>query len=247
MAPRKTKDFQDGQRETLDDLSEAVHYNQWIHRLMEPYLGKRVLEVGCGIGNMTEFLALDRSVLAVDHHEGYLSAARKKFGSKKNVSFRRVDLGSGLSGLKKYRPDTIVCSNVLEHIRDDRGFLRSCLDLLPVEGKLLVFVPALPGLYGSMDRTYGHYRRYTKTGLVKAVSAAGFNVAYCRYMNLLGILGWWLNGKVLRRKVVPRGQILLYDRIVRFVMLVEKWLPKPIGLSLYCVAQRPARSRKTHE
>lgn len=245
MANPKTKS-PDGQRETLDDLSEAVHYNRWIYQLMKPYLGKRVLEVGCGIGNMTEYLAPGRSVLAVDNHEGYLSAAQRRFQKNKNVSFRKVELTSGLSAVRQFKPDTIVCSNVLEHISDDRKFLRGCQALLPESGRLLIFVPALQGIYGSMDRTYGHYRRYSKPGLRQAVASAGFAVTYCRYLNLLGIFGWWLNGKVLKHKVVPKGQLLLYDKIVGFVMLIEAWLPKPIGLSLYCVGKKSMRSRKAN-
>ncbi len=228
----------DLQLKTLEALSEAVHYNHWIYRMMEPYLGKRVLEVGCGIGNMAEMMAEGRQILAVDVHPGYLAEARRRLKGRKHVAFRRMDLEKGLLSARRFRPDTVLCVNVLEHLREDDGFLRDCSRLLPPGGRLLLFVPALPFLFGSLDEEYGHFRRYLKGGLEGQVQAAGFSIVAGRYLNLLGILGWWWNGKVLRKKSVPRAQILLYDRLLGWMAPVEKWLPRPAGLSLFCAARR---------
>ncbi len=109
----------------------------------------------------------------------------------------------------------------------------------------MFFVPALPYLYGSMDESYGHFRRYDRKDLYQKMERAGFQVEYCRFLNLLGIFGWWLNGKVLRRKIIPRSQMMLYDRVVWFSQHVEKFLPKPIGLSLFCAATKPRISNLT--
>jgi len=233
----------DGQRETLDDLSDAIHYNRWIFSLMEPYLGKRTLELGCGIGNMTGSLAEKGRVLAMDVNPDYLAAAKRVLKGRPGVAFRRLELPGGLSRTRSFRPDGLVCVNVLEHIREDGQLLANCRKVLPEGGKALFFVPALPWLYGSMDRTYGHHRRYTKEGLESLMRQAGFEVTFCRYLNLLGILGWWLNGKVLGRRVLPRGQMFLYDQVVRFTGRIEKWLPRPIGLSLFCVGTKRGGTR----
>jgi hypothetical protein len=95
-----------------------------------------------------------------------------------------------------------------------------------------------------MDSSYGHFRRYYQEELNEKVSAAGFEIKYCRYLNLLGILGWWLNGKIFKRKIIPKGQMMLYDHIVWFSQKIEHFLPKPIGLSLFCVGLK-SRSIKT--
>ncbi|HUO57408.1 MAG TPA: class I SAM-dependent methyltransferase [bacterium] len=236
MPKQPPKDAWDGQLETLDDLSGAVHYNRWIYGMMEPFLGRKVLEVGCGIGNLTEFLAEGREVLAVDLQDSYLNLARKRLGSRRSVHFQRVNLEKKLPFFQKFRPDTIVSSNVLEHIREDRGFIRECYQRLPRGGRFLNFVPAMPSIYGSMDRHYGHFRRYTLGDLDGKMRDEGFEVLQSRYLNLLGIFGWWLNGRVLKKTIVPKGQILLYDKILRWVVPIEKWLPRPIGLSLFCAA-----------
>ncbi len=231
----------DGQLETLDDLSEAVHYNQWIYEMMKPYLGQRILEVGCGIGNMTRLLALDRKVLGVDIHSGYVKKAEKNLERNKNASFRVMNLEKKLVSLGRFKPDTIVCINVLEHIQGDVDFLKECLRLLPAEGRLVIFVPALPYLFGSMDAHYGHFRRYFKGELVQKMEARGFTVLKSRYLNLLGVFGWWLNGRFFKKTILPRAQILIYDQIIRWVAPVEKWLPRPIGLSLFCVGRKTNR------
>ena len=230
----------DGQRETLDDLAGAVHYNEWICRMLSPYLGKRILEIGCGIGNLTGFLAKQGKVLAVDVNPGYIREARRRLKDVPGISYKKVNLEKNLFTLRSFRPDTVICVNVLEHILDDRRVLRECYRLLPPGGKLLLFVPAFQFLFGSMDRSYGHYRRYSLRELKQVVGEAMFRVEYCRYLNLLGVLGWWLNSKILKRKIITKSQIMLYNRIVWFAEKIERFLPKPIGLSLYCVGQKPA-------
>jgi SAM-dependent methyltransferase len=230
----------DGQRESLDDLSGAVHYNEWIYRMLKPYLGKRILEIGCGTGNLTGYLGRHGRVLSVDLHEGYLRSARARWGSHKNIRFQKVDLTRDLKALKKFRPDTILCVNVLEHLPNDRVVLARALRLLPPGGQLLLFVPAFQFLFGSMDRTYGHYRRYSLPELRSKMEGVGFRVVYGRYLNLLGVPGWWINGKVFRRKIIPKYQLLLYDKVLILSSLIERFLPKPIGLSVFGVGQRPS-------
>ena len=238
MAVRSQKPKWDGQRESLDDLSEAVHYNEWIYKMVRSYLGQRILEIGCGTGNLTGYLSRHGQVLSVDVHEGYLQAARKRWGDQKNVRFQRVDLSRDLRALKKFRPDTLLCVNVLEHLSDDGAVLSRCHELLPPGGNLLLFVPAFQFLFGSMDATYGHHRRYSLAGLTQKMERAGFRVTYGRYLNLLGVLGWWFNGKILKKKIIPKSQMLLYDRILIFSSLLERYLPKPLGLSVFCVGQK---------
>src|SRR5258708_1911803 len=233
----------DGQRETLDDLSAAIHYNEWIYQMLKPHLGKRILEIGCGTGNLTGYFAKHGQVLATDVHAGYLKKARQKLKGMRGVSFGKINLDHQLPFLRKFKADTIVCVNVLEHLKDDHQVLAQCLHLLKPGGKLLLFVPALQFLFGSMDKSYGHFRRYSRPELEQKVGGAGFHVEYCRYLNLLGILGWWFNGKVLGRKIIPKSQMMMYDRVVSFTSKVERFLPKPIGLSLFCVGQKkPIRS-----
>ena len=234
----------DGQRETLDDLSAAVHYNEWIYKMLCPYLGKRILEIGCGTGNLTGYFTRHGLVLAADVNSEYLEKAQRRLKDISGVTYQKVDLEKSLSPLRRFRPDTVICVNVLEHIFNDHKVLARCFELLPPGGKFLLFVPALQSLFGSMDVSYGHFRRYSSQELKRKMEDAGFQVEYCRYLNLLGIPGWWFNGILLRRKIIPRAQMLLYDWIVQFSSKVEHFLPKPVGLSLFCVGRKPDKRNK---
>ncbi len=234
----------DQQLESLNDLSQAVNYNQWIFDLIKPYLGARVLDVGCGTGNFIRYLN-GRHVLGLDVHPTYLKIARYKFRHDRKVRFAQVDLNKSFSRFKAFQPDTIICINVLEHVKDDEHLIRECLSILPLHGKLIFFTPAIPWIFGEMDRTYGHFRRYTKADLAEKMMRNGMALDRCEYMNISGIFGWWLNGLVLKRKRIPRSQMLFYDKIFNYVVTFEKFLPKLIGLSIFTVGHR-AKTGKVH-
>ncbi len=236
MKLKKTVYEGDGQLETLDNLSSSFNYNKWIFNLTKPYLGKRILEVGCGIGNMTRHFT-DRVVLGVDIDPHYLKIAKKRFKDKKNVGFCLVDLEKGLKRFKTFKADTIVCINVLEHIQRDESFINECESLLCPGGKLILFVPAMPMIYGQMDKTYGHFRRYTKVEIFKKVEIK-LNVVKCNYLNILGVLGWWYNGRFLKRKTIPRKHLIFFDKFFKITLLLEKFVPKFFGLSLFIVGEK---------
>ena len=140
--------------------------------------------------------------------------------------------------LARFNFDTVIALNVLEHIGPEKEALRHIRQLLGPSGRFIVVVPALPWLYGSMDRSIGHYRRYTAQTLREHLEQAGFSIALLRYYNLPGVLGWWLNGRVLRQTVPPTGQLRLFNLLVPLVRAVERRLPMPLGLSLMAAAER---------
>jgi SAM-dependent methyltransferase len=234
----------DGQRETLDDLALAVNYNEWIYKVVRPFLGQRIMEIGCGTGNITRYLTDHGHVCAVDVNKTYLDAARRYLKDRPNVKYHLINLERPLGSLRSFHPDSIVCVNVLEHLENDRQALQECHRLLPGGGHLLIFVPALQSIYGSMDKSYGHFRRYARRELLDKVTEAGFKVVDCHFLNLPGVPGWWFNGQILNRQIIPKAQMLLYDKLVPFIRGVEENLPLPFGLSLFCAAYKPASSQK---
>ncbi len=239
MSGRNADRKNGGQLETLDDLSKAVNYNKWIFDLIKPHLGKRVLEVGCGTGNIIQYMT-HKNILGVDIEKVYINIAKERFKNKKNIKFQLFDLGKSLGSFKKFKPDTIICINVLEHIEKDEKFIKECESLLSPGGKLIIFVPAMPSLYGEMDKTYGHFRRYTKSEVVQKLRKK-FKVENGEYLNISGIFGWWLNGKILKRKIIPQDQMMLYDRVFKYVFMLEKIIPKPFGLSVFVVGEKTSK------
>jgi SAM-dependent methyltransferase len=134
--------------------------------------------------------------------------------------------------------DAMVLVNVLEHIEDDAAFLVQARRVLEPAGRLLIFVPALPFLYGSLDRRFEHHRRYTRPTLRARLLSAGFRIRSLHYMNLPGALSWLLVGRVLHRQTLSPRQVATYDRwIVPWMVRLESLRPPPFGQSLIAVAE----------
>jgi len=224
---------------TLDRLAAAPRYNRWMFERLRPWLGDRVLEIGSGIGNLSEFL-LDRSrVVLSDTDSFYLDRLRERFARHPHVSVVELRLPEFAGDLLSDRLDTVICLNVLEHVRDDMLSLSTVYRLLQPGGRLVLLVPALPALYGSLDRALGHFRRYTAEELRHIFAATGFRTRHLEYFNLAGVPGWWFTGRVLRRTLIPTGALRWYDALVPLFQL-ERFLPWRVGQSLIAVGEREA-------
>lgn len=224
--------------QTLQKMKKLRRYNQWIFSTLRPYLGKRVLEIGSGIGNITKFL-LDRDfVMATEVEPQYLALLKNIFGKYKHFLIEELDIsGTEIDKYRSYHIDSVLCLNVLEHIEQEEKALRNIFNLLESKGRLLLLVPSHPLLYGSLDRNLGHYRRYGKKELKDKLEALGFKIISLNYFNRIGTLGWLLNSKILRRKTLPALQLRMYNLLVPFFKL-EKLIPLPFGTSLFAVAER---------
>src|SRR5437016_1196715 len=224
---------------TLRRVEVLRRYTAFLWDLMRPYVGRRVLEVGSGTGVMTRYLATREEVVASDVDPEYVEFLRRTFADKPNVQVRLLDLAHlGEDGLAPHRFDTVVCANVLEHVADDAATLRAMRALLAPGGRVVLIVPALRALYGTIDVAIGHHRRYSREEIDAKLRAAGLEVEHVSYFNLLGVAGWWLNARVLRRRSVPGLQARLNDRLVPLLRL-ERRLKPPIGMSLLAVGRVP--------
>ena len=218
----------------LEELGKARSFNFWVADLIAPSIRGDVLEIGCGTGNFTGLIARHASsVVAVDLDAEYITTARQRWKDDRRVSFRCCDATT--EGWKS-EFDTIVLLDVLEHVQDDVDFLRSLRRALRPAGTLVVKVPSGDWLYGTMDRAIGHYRRYSKKTLRSALTNAGWRDSRSFYFNRLGVLGWWLNGRVLKRVTPPATQVMTIEMLVPILRQAERLVPLPFGLSLIQLA-----------
>ncbi len=227
---------------TLRRVERLRRYNGYLWDRINPYVGRRILEVGSGTGNMTRYLVNRALVVATDVQADYLELLRRAFERNHNVVVEHLDLvASGYDGIARHGCDTIVCLNVLEHIDDDRVVLARFYDLLPDGGRVILLIPMLPALYGSIDRALEHRRRYSKREVAAKLAAAGFQVELLSPLNVLGIPGWYLNSRILTRTAVPGIQARINDFLTPLLRLEEKLRP-PVGMSLLAVARKPGRT-----
>jgi SAM-dependent methyltransferase len=239
--PKSATDPSAGQHEFgLDIASDSsAAYLRWIAELLIPHLGASALEVGSGHGAVTQHLVQGRRFVATDVSDSCLSFLRSRFAGSPNVAVRHMDLRA--IDLEE-RFDSAIMVNVLEHIYDDSGALGSLAERLNPGGNCLIYVPALNWLYGPYDRQVGHYRRYSKRRLAAVVRAAGFRPVTLRYVNMLAIPAWVVfSSKWSDRDDTQRvGRSLgLWDRVgVPLTRALERRVPPPIGLNLFCVARK---------
>ena len=104
-------------------------------------------------------------------------------------------------------------------------------------GLLVLVVPAGEKMYGTIDRALGHVRRYNRRSFSELLEAAGFDVVKCFSLNKVGVMGWWLNGKILKRRSLGRYQLKVFNTLVPVLKVVEPILPW-CGLSLVAVARK---------
>lgn len=241
-----TASVNDVGQETLRRMADVDHYNSWIYRMIEPSVGRRVVEVGCGLGNMTGYFlrpssrATSSFVLAFDLLPESVEWVSEKYRRDERLVVRQGDVCDHdfIKWASAYEFDTVVSINMLEHVRDDARALSHMRELAQPGGYLLLFVPAMPALYGALDRALGHYRRYSRKGLAALVRGAGFDIEKLHYVNLAGVPGWFLNSRILKRHLLPRNQLGMFNMIAPFLERAEGIVKPPVGQSLLCIARK---------
>ena len=220
-------------------LASADNYNRWIYSQIAPYIGQRILDVGCAIGNITQFYVDREQVVGLDVIPEELAVARERFAGNR-FEAHHVDVGSpALLQFKDRDLDTAVCLNVLEHVEDDVAALGNMRDVLIPGGHICLLVPVNPWLYGPMDAIDHHFRRYTKRELNAKVAAAGLEIVRQRYFNILGIPAWFFTNRVLGRSMAAPAQYSVYDALVPVLSAIERVVPPPAGLSLVTICRTP--------
>lgn len=223
-------------KDTLESMSQAVWYNQWTLNKFKVFLSGEILEVGCGIGNFTSDLAKYGEVWAIDINKEYVEQAKNRVADKAKIGSGDIEKGEYFFNNKKF--DTVICLNVLEHVKEDMRAVNNLYNLLKKGGKLILLVPVHRFLYGEIDRSIGHFRRYDKNELTKGLKKSGFKIIFSRSINFLGALGWFLTGKILQKKIVGEGNIKIFNLLAPVILSAENLIEPPIGTSIIIVAQK---------
>jgi SAM-dependent methyltransferase len=220
-------------------LANAENYNKWIYAQIAPFIGQRILDVGCAIGNITKFYADRDLVIGLDVVPEELALVRERFADK-NFEGHHLDVSSDKLLLFRERNlDTAVCLNVLEHVEHDVKALRNMRDTLVPGGTVCLLVPVNKWLYGPMDAVDNHHRRYTKVELNAKLAEAGLSIERQRYFNFLGIPAWFFSNRILRQSMAAPAQYSIYDALVPILRAVERVIPPPTGLSLVSICKTP--------
>ena len=233
----------DGELWNLEQLAAARGLCDWMFSQVEGAVGPVVAEVGAGIGTFTGRLlrAGAERIVAIEPEPACAAELERRFGSDPCVEVARETLPSSpaLEALVG-SCDLVLCQNVLEHIEDDAAATLAMARALRPGGALVVLVPAHPRLYGALDRSYGHFRRYDRERLRRVVTGAGLQLERLYSFNLLGVAGWWAKNR-LGDGAISAGSLRAYEALLRLWRPVEDRVELPVGLSLIARASRPAQ------
>ncbi|MGI8670120.1 MAG: class I SAM-dependent methyltransferase [Aridibacter sp.] len=228
----------------LEAMDFAVNYHRWILALMKPYLGKRLVEVGAGTGSFSELL-LETSpeTLSLIEPSAMFETLQTNLAKKETPTeiraFPNIFAEVAAQIEAENAPDSIIYINVLEHIEDDLLELEIVHRTLCENGRVFIFVPALPALFSEFDKQIGHFRRYRKSELTEKLRAAGFRILFSRYFDGAGIFPWFLKYRLLRSLTMESGAVHFYDKyVVPVVQPIESFLPLPLGKNLLFVAEK---------
>ncbi len=227
---------------TLARMAKLDFYNRWLYGFFREHLGARILEIGSGFGNLTKYFADRERVIATDLDPVACETLRNTFRDHPGVRVGSLKFPLDppeIEDLLGERLDTTICSNVLEHIEDDRTTLSQIQEVLRPGGRLILLVPAMPRLYGTLDRELHHFRRYSRPELESKLQQAGFQIEDVRFLNRPGVFGWYLNSRILRRRVLPKGQLRLFALLKPFLE-AETGNPPSYGMSLLAIGRKPS-------
>lgn len=219
--------YHEGGPEILDVLSNAPHFNRWMADTIRPYLGTRILEMGAGIGNLSIQLARGRErYFATDIDEEHLSRLKNRLQYRTNVTVGRCNLVNS-DDFVSFRQsfDSVVCLNVLEHVEDDMRGLSNIHSALTAGGRALILVPEGMAVYGTLDETLGHFRRYSEGELRSKMEQAGFHVERILKFNRITRPAWFVNGRLFRKRTFSRFQIATFDSLVWLWRKLDEVLP----------------------
>ncbi len=221
----------------FEALSLADNYRKALLHEFSAQLRGNVLEVGAGIGQITEALLQKKDIqrlVSIEPHANFCGQLLEKFPGHNLVQGTIEDLKENEDW------DAIVSINVLEHINADETELRNYRECLKKKnGTLCLFVPARMEIYAQIDKDFGHFRRYTRPELREKLERAGFQIIRLRYYNIAGYFAWWLNFCFLKKRHFKPGSVQFFDRCIFPLVhgFESRICPPFIGQSLLAVAR----------
>ncbi len=226
----------------MHNRDSVVNYFAWQAELFRAHAHGTIIDHGAGTGGLSSALLAAHlgNVVAVEPDPQLVEVLHAKFDAVADATVSAGTLDDYLAAHGPCSVDTIVSSNVIEHIADDVACLQAMFDLLRPGGAVGLYVPARPELFGSLDRAVGHHRRYTKPELERKLATAGFRVEKVHYRNLVSVVPWLIAGRVMKVDKLGDGSLKVFDKVVFPVARwIEDRLPPRYGLNLVAIAIKP--------
>jgi SAM-dependent methyltransferase len=224
------------QCEVLVALAGCRNHRKWFAGFARPYLGDCPIEIGSGLGDYArEWIPLAEKFTVTDADETMIIGLKREMAGYPNVDVQQVLLPS----TEQADHSCLICYNVLEHIDDHIGALRSMARLVRNGAHIVLVCPAFPFAMSPVDIATGHVRRYTKRSMTAALTEAGLEAVDVRYANSLGLICYYAFTSLLRQQPTTGRTMMFYDRlVVPVVRFGERLIRRPpFGQSVVAVAR----------
>jgi 2-polyprenyl-3-methyl-5-hydroxy-6-metoxy-1,4-benzoquinol methylase len=220
----------------LSLFKNAKNWKKYYSKIIIPYLGQFVLEVGAGIGATTKVLC--RS----DHKRWVCLEPDPSLNEILQVEVNSLPIcevkkGSLIDIGANELFDSIIYVDVLEHIQDDTEEIKMAVKHLKTEGFLIVLAPAHQWLFSSFDESVGHYRRYNYL-TVKQLTLADLKLINLKYLDSVGLIAS-LSNRYLRQAMPTLRQIRVWDTwMIPISKIIDPLLRYKFGKSIIAVWQK---------
>lgn len=170
--------------DNLELMLVAKNYNRFLVNMavseIKKHNARKIIDFGSGIGFFATKITQEAGLRNIDCIEMADNLQQYYENNDKLVLHKKLnDLPDG-------QVDLIYSYNVLEHIEDDISIIKSFHAKLKQGGMILLYLPAFPCLYTSMDKKVGHFRRYKKHDLTAKLQLSGFDIYKCSYVDFSG-------------------------------------------------------------
>lgn len=204
-----------------------------------------MLDVGCGTGINFSVLSKYGETFSSDASEEALKFSK----SRGTTGLVRSDLESlPFAGSSI---DVITALDVLEHVDRDLPAMDELFRVIKKNGVLIITVPAYGFLWSEHDEALHHRRRYAASELRNKLTNAGFEVERITYYItflffpiLFMRFAQSLSKKSIHAKtshvILPGWLNSLLIGILAFERVLLRWMNFPFGVSIVCLARKPA-------
>ena len=219
----------------LEIFDKANFWRNYLYLCIKKFIGKKVLEVGAGIGSFSKIYInkdIDATLSEIDDFN--YQSLKGSFNSIKNVK-----ISNKLIENVNERFDTILYLSVLEHIEEDKKEINNALAKLQINGHLIICVPAHNYMYSNFDKEIGHFRRYKKTffnnlNLKNAVLKKNY------FIDSFGYLLYFFNKIIFSKEVYPsKFKVFIWDKIfIPITYIIDFITFYKLGKNIVCVIQK---------
>ena len=210
----------------VSELEKARRFIAWQGNTIRPFVGDRVLELGAGVGSITNQFIPRELYVVTEQNPNYLRYLRSYAMGKPYLHVVELDP----SRAESFAPfagqfDTVLLCDVLEHQADPAATLRGAHSALSEGGRVVALVPQGKKLFGPIDKERGRRQRFEAGEIRELLQATGFRVETISDFNRLSVPGWWLNNKVLHRKGFSRVQLKFFDTLLPLLRPLDRLWP----------------------